>query len=54
MTLLMDLSNAFIVSKTNPDMAAVTRCVKDFRASLAKEMLSGYCSRKRREKTIHS
>ena len=42
------VSNAFIISKTNPEMAAVTRSVKAFRTHLAKEMLSGYCSRKRK------
>ena len=40
--------NAFIISKTNPEMAAVTRSVKAFRTHLTKEMLSGYCSRKKR------
>ena len=35
------VSNAFIISKTNPEMAAITRSVKAFRTHLAKEMLSG-------------
>ena len=42
------VSNAFIISKTNPEMAAITRSVKAFRTHLAKETLSGYCSRKRK------
>ena len=48
------VSNAFIISKTNPEMAAVTRSVKAFRSHLAKEMLSEYCSRKKGAETIHS
>ena len=46
------VSNAFIVSKTNPDMAAETRSVKDFLTCLAKEMLPGYCSRKRKGRKL--
>ena len=42
------VSNAFILSKTNPEMAALTRTIKDFRTALAKEMLSGYSSRKKK------
>ena len=42
------VSNAFIISKTNPEMAAITRSVKAFRTHFTKEMLSGYCSRKRK------
>ena len=40
--------NAFNISKTNPEMAAVTRSIKAFHTHLAKEMLSRYCSRKRK------
>ena len=42
------VSNSFIILKTNPEMAAITRLVKAFRTYLAMEMLSGYCSRKRK------
>ena len=44
----MTVLNAFNISKTNTEMAAVTRSIKAFRTHLAKEMLSGYCSRRER------
>ena len=40
------ISNTYILSSTSTSLSTVTRSTKDFRSSLAKELLQGYCSRK--------
>ena len=40
------ISNAYILSSTSVSLSSITRSTKDFRSSLAKELLQGYCSRK--------
>ena len=42
------ITNMLILAQRNPALYAATTTVKNFRATLAHELLDGYCSRKRR------
>ena len=42
------ITNAIIIARSNPTLQGATKTIKKFRATLAHELLDGYCSRKRR------